>query len=196
LAQHQGFDRANRVEQVLRCRPGIGTRLRRRRGDRRPVFARTFAETLNPDYFNRISMGSDDKAFDFALAQILSGITGLSGSSEIIKAVDVAYDESVSDRAGTVVGEETSILVIGYPRLGKSSWNDHGQRAFLRVIDTLLRCTIFSRRMSGLGQIRPSALVAVMAGLVEKAASPTGQAASPLSQLRILPGHTRMLKSW
>jgi hypothetical protein len=68
LAQHQGFDRANRVEQVLRCRPGIGTRLRRcenPRGDPQP---RLF-------HINRISMGFGDKALDFALAQNLSRIT-------------------------------------------------------------------------------------------------------------------------
>jgi hypothetical protein len=39
------------------------------------LFARAPAETLNPDYFNRISMGSGDKALDFALAQTLSRIT-------------------------------------------------------------------------------------------------------------------------
>jgi len=39
------------------------------------LFARTPAEILNPDYFNHISMGSGDKALDFALAQTLSRIT-------------------------------------------------------------------------------------------------------------------------
>jgi hypothetical protein len=39
------------------------------------LFASSPAEALNPDYFNRIYIGSGDKALDFALAQTLSRIT-------------------------------------------------------------------------------------------------------------------------
>jgi hypothetical protein len=39
------------------------------------LFASSLADALNPDYFNRIYMGSGDKLLDFALAQTLSRIT-------------------------------------------------------------------------------------------------------------------------
>jgi hypothetical protein len=39
------------------------------------LFASSPADALNPDYFNRIYMGSGDKLLDFALAQTLSRIT-------------------------------------------------------------------------------------------------------------------------